>query len=102
MIRDFLNRFSSYISPSQTEDPPKRNVLVIHCHPVEDSFSNALLIAVTSGLQSSGQNVRIRRLYPYKQKIEESYTNDNTGLFAPQLSREERIEYFNGTIRVFV
>ena len=101
MFRDFFNRISSYIDPSPTEVPPKRNILVIHCHPVEDSFSNALLSAVTSGLQSSGQNVRVRRLYPHQQKIEESYSNDETGIFAPQLTREERIEYFNGKLIVY-
>ena len=102
MLRDFFNRFSSYIDPSPyTEVPPKRNILVIHCHPVEDSFSNALLTAVTSGLQSSGQNVRVRRLYPHQQKIEESYSNDKTGIFDPQLTREERIEYFNGKLIVY-
>lgn len=95
MFRDFLNRISSYVDPSQPIEPPKRNILIIHCHPVNDSYSNALLNAVTSGLRKSGQNIRIRRLYSYPSK-EESYSIEDNGNFSPALTREERQEYMAG------
>ena len=95
MFRDFLNRISSYVDPSQPIEPPKRNILIIHCHPVNDSYSNALLNAVTSGLRKSGQNIRIRRLYSYPSK-KESYSIEDNGNFSPALTREERQEYMAG------
>lgn len=62
---------------------------------MNDSYSNALLNAVTSGLRKSGQNIRIRRLYSYPSK-EESYSIEDNGNFSPALTREERQEYMAG------
>ena len=91
-LKDTLNRISSHIDPSQSNKPLKKNVLVIQCHPIRDSFSSALLEAVKCGLEESGQIVRVKRLYSNNPCKTDSYGNYN---FQPLLTDKERLEYHN-------
>ena len=54
-------------------------VLLVHCHPVPESFSHALRTAVEAGLARAGHNVDLLDLYAEE--------------FRPALSTEERRRY---------
>lgn len=86
-----LNRVSSFFPPppDQLTEKKKRRVLVIHCHPVSKSFSEAAAEAVVKGLHSAGHEVRLKRLYNTGNK-EDCY---NGATFPPALTEEERIGY---------
>lgn len=86
-----LNKVTSFCPPppNQFTDGKRRKVLVIHCHPVSKSFSEAAADAVVRGLGSAGHEVRLRKLYCTGKK-EECY---NGASFPPALTEDERIGY---------
>ena len=55
-------------------------ILIVYCHPVEDSFAAALHRVVLQGLSSAGHELIDLDLYAES--------------FAPVLSRQERKDYF--------
>ncbi len=83
-----LNTISSYIPPPPNYDFVKRKVLIIHAHPVEESYSNALCDVVYSTLIESGHEVKKRYLYNYNYK-------DVKHSFNPSLQRNEWLSYLN-------
>ena len=87
-----LNCLSSYIPslPDPQDQQEKKKVLLIKCHPVPESYSNALASAAEKGLKSAGHEVRIRNLYGGKG--EESYGAD---AFPAALTTEERRAYLD-------
>lgn len=92
-----LNLLTSYIDPPPVSAEKKvgkapqsgRKVLVLQCHPLKDSFSNALSGAVVRGLQSAGNEVKLKRLYCYDNPSE-CYCRAS---FPAPLSDMERTDY---------
>ena len=82
-----LNYHTSLVN--SPPDSNKKKVLLIHCHPIPNSFSYAISKAVESGLRRAGHDIRIRRLY-VADKPEESYNSAN---FEPALTTQERKSY---------
>lgn len=97
-----LNKLTSLVNPILTSSWPqpdviegrKKRALVIHAHPLSDSFNYALVAAVKKGLLSGGYETRVRHLYAYEDHHEEligaTYTG---GTFSPTLTASERREY---------
>ena len=56
-------------------------ILIVYCHPVEDSFAASLHRVVLQGLSSAGHELIDLDLYAES--------------FAPVLSRQERVDYFD-------
>ena len=85
-----LNCISSYIPslPDAQDQEEKKKVLLIRCHPVPESYSNALASAAERGLKSAGHEVRVRSLYGGKD--EEGY---GAGVFPALLTADERRVY---------
>ena len=85
-----LNYLTTQVPPPPREDnSPKRKVLLVHAHPIEDSFSTALADAVEAGARDGGHSVRRRSLYREK--------------FQPALTAKERSVYMDaggGTARL--
>jgi putative NADPH-quinone reductase len=84
--------------PSPPNDKTKRKVLIIHCHPIEQSYSTSLLNAVKFGLINGGHDFRVRKLY-YHGSIAEIYSGktDTYGAktFPATLSKDERQGYYD-------
>jgi putative NADPH-quinone reductase len=72
----------------------KKRILIIHAHPLSNSFNYACLVAVKRGLLTAGYETRVRHLYSYDgQKHESIGTSYTGGTFDPVLSAQERREY---------
>jgi NAD(P)H dehydrogenase (quinone) len=84
-LRNKINLLSTLVNPAEVDNPPKRKVLVIHCHPSSTSFSNAICDHVVDGLKSSGHEVRLKKLY-FNGVKEECYGGTT---FQPVLTAEE-------------
>jgi putative NADPH-quinone reductase len=65
--------------------PHALTALIVHCHPVEDSFAAALRDRVVAVMQRTGTNHVVLDLYAEG--------------FAPALSREERLAHLDHTLR---
>jgi len=70
-------------------DPPRRSeermkVLLVHSHPLKDSFSNALTRAAKIGLEEAGHDVEVLSLHDMDGKGK---------AFQPVLTPEERAKY---------
>lgn len=66
LIRKKLNTYTSFVNTPPVLDQnstPKRRVLLIHCHPVSDSYSTTISQVVAASLINSQHDVRLRRLY---------------------------------------
>eukprot|EP01041_Mallomonas_annulata_P009955 gene9955-20699_t len=87
-IREKLDIYRSYVQPPQKQIT-QRKVLLIHAHPVPESYSTCISKAVESGLQKAGHEVRVRRLYCHGDP-KECY---NGKTFEPVLTCEERRNY---------
>ncbi|MFX8343278.1 NAD(P)H-dependent oxidoreductase, partial [Acinetobacter baumannii] len=59
-------------------------VLVVHAHPVEESFNTALRRTIVETLTRGGHDVRLLDLYAEE--------------FSPALSRRERLDYHDPAI----
>jgi len=68
--------------PKAPEDSAPRKVLLVHAHPLADSFSSAIADAVEDGAREGGHAVRRRSLY------QEHY--------APVMTASDRSAYFDG------
>jgi NAD(P)H dehydrogenase (quinone) len=85
-----VNEYTSWVNtPPVSQSEPRRNVLVIHCHPNPKSFSTSISNTVVESLRESGHTVRLRRLYLHDDKSE-CYMGKT---FDPALSYEEREQY---------
>lgn len=82
-ILAWLNTLSSIIPPPN-DSATKKKVLLVHAHPVSDSFSSALADATERGLKMGGHDVRRVNLY--------SYTPCGCA-FSPALTEAERRDY---------
>jgi NAD(P)H dehydrogenase (quinone) len=89
-----LNCLTSYIQPlsDDRESETKRRVLLIHAHPVPESFNSSLASAVERGLSKAGHEVRRRNLYIHSDTPELCY---GAGTFPAALSCEERKSYMD-------
>lgn len=65
-------------------------LLVIHAHPVPESFSSAIAGSVLKGLRSGGHEVRFKRLYLHGNEKKDCY---NGATFPSALTQEEREGY---------
>jgi putative NADPH-quinone reductase len=106
-IRSKLNTYTSFINTPPVvfaHDPKdstagatpaapnsRRRVLLIHCHPVSDSYSTAISHVVSAALIKSQHEVRLRRLYFHGNK-NECYGGKT---FDCALTSEERVGYHN-------
>jgi Putative NADPH-quinone reductase (modulator of drug activity B) len=92
-IRKKLNTYTSFINTppvvDQDSSTPKRRVLLIHCHPVADSYSTAISQVVADALIKSQHEVRLRRLY-FQGDRNECYGGKT---FGSALTPEERVGY---------
>ena len=90
-VAEKLNAYTSLVNapPAQAPDSFPRNVLLLQCHPVETSFSNAIASVVQRGLNAAGHDVRFRRLY-FQGDPSECYAGQT---FNPVFSREEQLDY---------
>lgn len=85
-----INTYTSLVNtPPADPRGPRRNVLVIHCHPRAQSFSTAISNTVVTSLQEAGHTVRLRRLY-FHGNESECYQGKT---FNPVLTATEREEY---------
>ena len=78
-----LNGLTSFSPPPPraADDKEPRRILLVHAHPVSDSFSSALADAVERGAAEGGHQIRRRSLYA------EGYR--------PELTASERKGYFD-------
>lgn len=78
-----LNGLTSFFPPPPraADDKEPRRILLVHAHPVSDSFSSALADAVERGAAEGGHQIRRRSLYA------EGYR--------PELTASERKGYFD-------
>ena len=92
-IAQQINTYTSIVNtpPTLPKNHRKRQVLLIQCHPVQTSFSNALESVVQRGLRAGEHEVRIRRLY-FQGSKNECYGGTT---FNAVLSSEEQIDYHN-------
>lgn len=67
--------------PKAPDDTEKRKVLLVHAHPIGDSFSSAIADAVEAGANEGGHAVRRRSLYAEN--------------FQPALTAKERACYMD-------
>ena len=66
-VRTKLNTRLVHVPPPPREsDEPPRKLLLIHAHPVADSFSSAIADAVEAGAKEGGHALRRRSLYSDK------------------------------------
>lgn len=91
-IREVLNTFSCMIDPPKSND--KRNVLIIHVHPVPESFSTAISSVLKSCLLRQGHEVRLRKLYFHGNELD-CYNGKS---FDPVLTCEERRKYLDSDL----
>lgn len=88
-----LNNFTSYIQPISEAGPKlPRKVLLIKAHPVEESYSASLAVAVERGLLSAGHDVRVKSLYLLSNNHHQCYAGNT---FQPALSAGERRDYLD-------
>ena len=92
LVLNKLNLVSSFIRPHEEAKPEPKNVLVIQSHPVNDSFSTGICERVIKGLQSSGNQVRVRKLY-FQGDKSECYGGKT---FQPVLTAAEKANYLVG------
>jgi putative NADPH-quinone reductase len=91
-LSEKLNVICSYVQPlPRDESECKKKVLVVHCHPVPESYSTALADAAVRGLKAAGHEVRVRRLY-YLGNSSECYSGKS---FPPALTCDERRGYLS-------
>jgi putative NADPH-quinone reductase len=90
-LSEKLNGVCSYVQPLPRESTEKKKVLVIHCHPVPESYSSALANAAIKGLKTAGHEVRVKRLY-FHGDSGECYEGKS---FPPALTCDERREYLD-------
>jgi NAD(P)H dehydrogenase (quinone) len=89
-----LNSLTSHVPPppryahddddDASADSSSRKILLVHVHPMSDSYSNAIANAVVSGAEEGGHELRYRNLYDEE--------------FRPQLNDVERRSYFDGSV----
>ena len=90
-IAEKLNAYTSMVNapPALAPNDVARDVLLLQCHPVETSYSNAIASVVQRGLKAAGHEVRLRRLY-FQGDASQCYGG---GTFNPVFSREEQLDY---------
>jgi NAD(P)H dehydrogenase (quinone) len=78
-----LNTISTQIPPPPRadDDSEPRKVLLVHAHPLSDSFSSAIANAVEAGAREGGHELRRRSLYAEQ--------------YRPELTGNERTKYFD-------
>lgn len=88
----FLNKYTSLWQYGLPPAPQGSRVLLVHCHPLGDSFSAHLAAKVREGLEEGGHRVRVLSLY----------ANTTGGVagrlgltapFPPALRADERAKY---------
>lgn len=87
-VQSKLNQLTSYIPPPPTRSDDGAKILVVHCHPVPDSYSAAIANTFIDSAKNSGHEVRKISLY--------EHPFDPTKCYRPNLSRSERENYFFG------
>jgi NAD(P)H dehydrogenase (quinone) len=87
-IQSKLNQLSSYIPPPPGHSDDGAKVLVIHCHPVPDSYSATIAKTFIDSAISAGHEVQKISLY--------EHSFDPAKCYRPNLSRSERENYFFG------
>lgn len=92
-IAKSLNRVNFHVPTPPNSDHRyiARKVLVIHCHPLEDSLSNAIAEAVVRGLKVGGHEHKLKHLCG-SNNPSECYNNKP---FPPALTAEERRGYYD-------
>ena len=79
-----LNGLTSFFPPpprDRENDATPRRILLVHAHPVADSFSSSIADAVEAGAKEGGHELRRHSLY------KENYR--------PELTSRERVGYFD-------
>lgn len=86
LLQTKLNQLTSYVPPPPPEshDSP-RKILLIHAHPVPESFSSSIANTFSESAVESGHEVKRISLYDH---------DDPTKCYRPNLSRKERENYF--------
>lgn len=90
-LQSRLNLISSYIPPPPTRDVDRypRRILLVHAHPVAESFSNSIADTVENAALACGHDVRRINLCP---------DPDATLCYRPNMSRRERLCYFQDDV----
>jgi NAD(P)H dehydrogenase (quinone) len=89
-VQSKLNQITSYFPPppAHNDDGSKAKILLIHCHPIPDSYSATIAKTFMDAATISGHEVRRISLY--------EHPDDPTKCYRPNLSRLERENYFFG------
>lgn len=87
-IQSKLNQLTSFVSPPPTRkvDGSKAKILVVHCNPVPESFTAAIVKALSDSAASSGHEFRSISLY--------EHPDDPTKCYRPNMSCSEHKKYF--------
>lgn len=88
-IREIINTVTCVVNPPKNYK--KRKILIIHVHPVPESFSSSISLVVKNCLLEKGHEVRLKRLYFHNEKSE-CYNGES---FQPALTTEERRLYLD-------
>jgi len=82
-----LNKLTTYVPPPPRDgDGQPRRILLVHCHPLSDSYSDSLAAAVEEGARQGGHEIRRRSLYQEG--------------FQPALTAAERAHYLDAATGV--
>jgi NAD(P)H dehydrogenase (quinone) len=86
-VQSKLNQLTSFVSPppSRRVDGLKAKILVVHCNPVAESFTAAIVKAFSDSAASSGHEVQSISLY--------EHPDDPAKCFRPNMSCSERKQY---------
>lgn len=85
LLQTKLNSLSSYIPPPPPETHEPRRIVIVHSHPVPDSFSKAIADTFETSALAQGHEVKRINLYD---------NDDPTKCYRPNLSRAEKAKYF--------
>jgi len=85
LLQTKLNHLTSYVPPPPPESHEPRRIVMVHSHPVPDSFSKSLADTFETSALKEGHQVKRINLYD---------NDDPTKCYRPNLSRAEKDKYF--------
>lgn len=86
LLQTKLNLLTSYVPPPLPESHNVRKILMVHAHPVPDSFSASIANAFAGSAVDAGHEVKRISLYEHA---------DPDKCYRPNLSQNERESYFS-------
>jgi NAD(P)H dehydrogenase (quinone) len=86
LLHTKLNLLTSYVPPPPPENHDVRKILMVHAHPVPDSFSASIADAFAGSAEDAGHEVKRISLYEH---------DEPRKCYRPNLSRKERESYFS-------